>query len=44
MRERIERHGGRLCAGPAADGSGFAVSAFIPRTPAQEIDAERMHA
>jgi signal transduction histidine kinase len=44
MRERIERHGGRLRAWPAADGSGFAVSAFIPRAPAREIDAERMHA
>ena len=35
MRERIERHGGQLHAGPAAGGSGFAVSAFIPRTPAR---------
>jgi signal transduction histidine kinase len=44
MRERIERHGGQLHAGPAAGGSGFAVSAFIPRAPARDIDAERMHA
>jgi signal transduction histidine kinase len=44
MRERIERHGGQLHAGPAAGGSGFLVSAFIPRAPAREIDAERMHA
>jgi signal transduction histidine kinase len=44
MRERIERHGGQLHAGPATGESGFAVSAFIPRAPAREIDAERMHA
>jgi signal transduction histidine kinase len=44
MRERIERHGGQLHAGPAAGRSGFLVSAFIPRAPAREIDAERMHA
>jgi signal transduction histidine kinase len=44
MRERIERHGGQLHAGPAADASGFAVSAFIPLAPAREIDAERIHA
>jgi signal transduction histidine kinase len=44
MRERIERHGGQLHAGPAPGGSGFAVSAFIPRAPARAIDAERIHA
>jgi signal transduction histidine kinase len=44
MRERIERHGGRLCVGPAAGASGFAVSAFIPWATARAIDAERVHA
>jgi len=44
MRERIERHGGQLHTGPAAGGSGFAVSAFIPRTLSPAIDAERIHA
>jgi signal transduction histidine kinase len=44
MRERIGRHGGQLQAGPAAGGSGFAVSAFIPRAPAGDSDAAQVHA
>jgi signal transduction histidine kinase len=44
MRERIERHGGQLHAGPTAGASGFAVSAFIPRVPARDIHTEQMHA
>jgi signal transduction histidine kinase len=44
MRERVARHGGRLHAGPGADGSGFAVSAFLPYTTAPRVDAERVHA
>jgi signal transduction histidine kinase len=44
MRERIERHGGQLHAGPTAGSPGFTVSAFIPRAPAREPDAERVHA
>jgi signal transduction histidine kinase len=44
MRERVAHHGGRLHAGPAAGGSGFAVSAFLPHAPVARADPERVHA
>jgi signal transduction histidine kinase len=34
MRERAAGHGGTLTAGPTADGRGFAVTAFLPASPA----------
>jgi hypothetical protein len=45
MRERIERHGGRLQgqALPRTD-PGSRCRRSSPRAPAREIDAERMHA
>jgi signal transduction histidine kinase len=44
MRERVAHHGGVLRAGPAAGGSGFEVSAFLPYTTVRRIDSERAHA
>jgi signal transduction histidine kinase len=44
MRERVARHGGLLSAGAGADGSGFAVSAFLPYTPAARVDSEPVNA
>jgi signal transduction histidine kinase len=44
MRERVAHHGGRLHAGPAAGGSGFAVSAFLPNAPVPRAHPERVHA
>jgi signal transduction histidine kinase len=44
MRERVARHGGLLRAGPAAGGSGFAVSAFLPYAAAPGADPDHVHA
>jgi signal transduction histidine kinase len=44
MRERVAHHGGRLYAGPAPAGAGFAVSAFLPHTPAPDADPEAVPA
>jgi signal transduction histidine kinase len=44
MRERVTRHGGRLQAGSAAGGSGFAVSAFLPLSPARDQRPQQVHA
>jgi signal transduction histidine kinase len=44
MRERVGHHGGRLQVGPAMDGPGFAVSAFLPYAPTPPVDPERVHA
>jgi signal transduction histidine kinase len=44
MRERVLYHGGRLRAGPASAGAGFAVSAFLPYAPAPGAQRETVHA